>query len=103
MSTLIPDVFAINGLIDTNQSALKNIQALASAAGTWVTYDVNAGLWSMIINRAGTSIKSFNDDNIIGSITMGSTGITELYNSVEIEFPHKDLTDQKDYIKFSIP
>lgn len=103
MSTLIPDVFAINGLIDTNQSALKNIQALASAAGTWVTYDVNAGLWSMIINRAGTSIKSFNDDNIIGSITMGSTGITELYNSVEIEFPHKDLTDQKDFIKFSIP
>ncbi|CAB4154526.1 Tip attachment protein J [uncultured Caudovirales phage] len=103
MSTLIPDVFAINGLIDTNQSALKNIQALASAAGTWVTYDVNAGLWSMIINQAGTSIKSFDDDNIIGSITMGSTGITELYNSVEIEFPHKDLTDQKDYIKFSIP
>jgi hypothetical protein len=103
MSTIIPNVFSINGVIDTKQSVLQNMNTIASAAGAWVTYDINQGKWAVIINQTGSSISSFNDSNIIGSISVSTTGLTELYNSVEIEFPNADILDQKDYIKFEIP
>jgi hypothetical protein len=103
MTTYFNNVFAINGVIDTGRTVLQNMNELAMAAGCWLTYDITAGAWSVVINQAGSSVASFNDSNIIGGINITSTGLTEVYNTVEIEFPHKDLVDEKDYIKFSIP
>lgn len=103
MTTSSQSQFTINGVIDTEKTVLQNMQILASAAGSWITFDVNAGKWSVVINRAGSSVKSFTDDNIIGSITVSGTGLNELYNSVQLSFPHKDLNDQVDYITYSIP
>ena len=103
MTTSSQSQFTINGVIDTDKTVMQNMQILASACGSWVTFDTNAGLWSVVINRAGSSVKSFTDDNIIGSITVSGTGLNELYNSVQLSFPHKDLNDQVDYITYSIP
>ena len=102
MSTILTNVFSINGVIDTNNPVLENMEAIATAAGAWLTYDTQTGLWSVVINQTGSSVASFNDNNIIGGINITSTGLTELYNSVEIEFPNADILDQKDYIKFEI-
>jgi len=103
MTTYFNNIFSINGVIDTGKPVLQNMSEIASAAGCWMTYDITAGKWSVIINQPGSSVASFNDSNIIGGINVSSTGLTEVYNAVEIEFPHKDLVDRKDYIKFSIP
>ena len=102
MSTILTNVFCINGVIDTNKPVLENMETMATAAGSWLTYDNQTGLWSVVINRVGTSVASFNDNNIIGGINISSTGLTELYNSVEIEFFNADILDQKDYVKFEI-
>jgi len=102
MSTIFTNVFSINGVIDTSKPVLENMETIATAAGSWLTYDVNTGLWSVVINQTGSSVASFNDNNIIGGINITSTGLTELYSSVEIEFPNADILDQKDYIKFEI-
>lgn len=95
--------YSINGLVNTDQPVMKNMDTLASAAGSWMSYDTHDGLWSVIINRAGTSIASFNDSNIIGAITIAGSGIDELYNSVRVEFPHVDLNDNRDFIIDTIP
>ncbi len=97
------NAFEINGVVDTSQTVLNNLNTLATASGCWVTYDVSTGLWSVIINRAGASVKSFNDSNIIGGINVSGSGINESYNKVTVEFPHKDLRDQIDYIDLAIP
>jgi len=102
MSTLL-NAFTINGVIDTKQNVLSNINKIADAAGIWVTFDVNTGLWSFVFNDVDTSTLSFDDNNIIGSITVSGTGLTEAYNKISVEFPHKDLRDQTDYIDLSIP
>ena len=75
MSTIKTSSFAINGVIDTNKPVMQNITNIATASGCWVTFDVNQGKWAVVINQAGSSIKSFNDSNIIGSITVSGTGI----------------------------
>jgi hypothetical protein len=52
MTTNIRNLFSVNGVIDTNKTVMENMQALADAAGAFVTFDTVGGLWSVIINRA---------------------------------------------------
>ena len=99
----LPYRYRINGVIDTNRPVLENIETLCSAAGSFLSYDVNDGKWSVVINKAGPSVQSFGDGNIIGPISVSSTGLTELYNSVSVEFPHVDLNDQLDFVSVTIP
>jgi len=103
MTSIKKNLFQINGLVSTNKTALQNLNDLATAGGAWITYDIVDGKYSVIINRAGTSIASFNDSNILGGINVSGTGINELYNSVTIEYPHKDLKDATDFLELKIP
>lgn len=103
MSTLISNVFSINGVIDTTKNVKSNIDVLAAACSSWVTFDIHSGKWSVVVNEPGSSIASFNDSNIIGSISISGSGLTELYNKVQLDFPHKDLNDQIDTITYEIP
>jgi hypothetical protein len=103
MSTIINNFFAINGVIDTSKDVMSNMRTLASASSSWITFDIHAGKWSVIVNEASDSVTSFTDNNIIGGIIITTSGLAELYNKVQLEFPHKDLNDQIDTITYSIP
>ena len=95
--------YRINGVLSTDKTCLQNIETLCSAARSWLTYDVNEGKWAIVINQNTLPIATFADDNIIGPITVGSTGINELYNSVNVTFPHIDLNDEPDVVTLEIP
>lgn len=100
----IRSIYEINGVINTDKNVLDNLNQLCTAAGCWLTYDIGQGKWAVVINeQSNTSVASFNDSNIIGSINVSGTGINELYNKVSIEFPHKDIYDATDYIELTIP
>lgn len=103
MATISVNGFKINGVISTDKTVMQNLNELCTACGAWMTYDIAEGKWSVIINSTGTSVASFDDSNIIGSINISGTGVNELYNQATIEFPHKDLRDQTDYIDLAIP
>jgi hypothetical protein len=93
----------VNGLIDTSRTAIDNLELIGNSCATWITYDVQDGKWAVVINRAGDSVYSFDDDNIIGSIKLNGTGLIDQYNGVEVRFPHRDLNDQEDFIRIEIP
>ena len=95
-------LFEINGVIDPNSSVFENIQVLATASGSWPTYDTHTGQWCVVINQPGAAIYSFDDDNIVGPINVTTTSIDQLYNSVLVEFPHVDLLDTTDSIYIEI-
>ena len=95
--------YRINGLIDTGKPVMNNLENIANSAGAWITYDITAGKWSVVINKAGTSAHSFTDSNIVGAIKLSGSGLDELYNSVEVQFPMRDMQDQNDYIRIDIP
>ena len=102
MSTKLSSSFKISGVVDTNKSVMTNVDVLSTAAGCWTTFDVNEGKWAVVINEPSASVKSFNDSNIIGSISVSTTAIRELYNSVQIEYPNKDLLDEKDTVVYTL-
>ena len=99
----LPNRYQINGLIDSDENVLANVENICSAAASWLSYDSQAGLWSVVINRAGSTVANFDDSNVLGNVSLGSTGLTDLYNSVKVEFPHRDLRDSGDFIKIDIP
>lgn len=102
MSTILSSSWKISGVIDTNKGVMSNVDILSTASGCWTTFDINEGKWSVVINRPGNSVKSFNDSNIIGSISVSTTGIKELYNGVQVEYPNKSIEDQRDTVVYTI-
>lgn len=100
---ILPNRYQINGLLDTANPVMENIEKLCSAAGSWLSYDIHEGKWGVVINQSGTSVVSFDDSNIIGNISVSGTGLQDLYNSVKVEFPHRELRDSADFVSIEIP
>lgn len=103
MATSVQSKFNINGFVDTGKTVIDNIESLAASVGAWATYDIHQGKWAFIINEDTASVYTFDDSNILGNINVSGTGLLELYNSVEVQFPHRDLADVKDYRRVTIP
>lgn len=96
-------IFAINGLIDTNKSVWQNAETIAAAAASWITWDPFTFQWGVVINRPGVSTRSFTDDNIVGAITLTETPMENLYNACEVRYPNRDIRDRVDYIRYDEP
>ena len=94
---------SINGLVDTKTDVLTNIQAMAEAGSSWMTYDIHTGTWKVVINKAGTSIASFTDSNIVGEIAVSGTSLTQLNNVADVKYQNTDILDNTDFVKISIP
>ena len=79
------------------------MNSLATASLAFLTYDNTQGKWAVVINKTGSSVRTFDDTNIIGSVSVSESGVNELYNGCSIEFPHKSIRDQTDFVEVSIP
>ena len=95
--------YRINGVIDTAKPVIENIENIANSAQSWFTYDNTTGKWGVIINQETASTYSFTDDNIVGSINVGTNGIDTLYNRVETNYPDNDLLDVNNTRSHTIP
>ena len=100
---VLDDRYQINGLIDTTVDVMSNIEKICNASGSWLNYDIFTGQWGVTINKTGSTVANFDDSNILGNIRIQGTGIENLYNSVRVEFPNRDLRDTADFIKIDIP
>lgn len=99
----LADRYQINGLLDTANPVLQNAEAILNSAASWLSYDTHQGKWGVVINKSETSVASFNDTNILGSISLSGTGLQDLYNQVKVEFPHRELRDSADFYNIAIP
>lgn len=93
----------INGVVRTSEPVWRNLERLAEAAGVWFTYDTHNGVYAWVINEAGNSVASISEADIVGPIQIAGSGLTNLYNSVEIEYPRNDIRDQPHYVTVELP
>jgi hypothetical protein len=94
--------YEINGVISPGDTVKNNLDKIGSSCASWTTYDYNAGQWMVIPNRAATAGElaqafEFNDDNIIGEVSISATNLEDLYNNLEVEFASRRQRDQNDY------
>jgi hypothetical protein len=95
--------YRINGLVQTNNNVVSNMEKIVGACGSNITYDISTGQWSVISNRLTTKTLDFNDSNIIGQIAVTGTNLDSFYNSVEVQFPYSYLKDQSNFIRIDLP
>jgi hypothetical protein len=90
--------YRINGVIDTGETVLNNIENILIACDSWIGYQAESGQWAPIINKAESTGFAFDDTNIIGDIRVSATDITSSINQVELSFPWKDNKDKPGYV-----
>lgn len=95
--------YRINGVIDTGQSCLNNINQIMTACDSWNQYDEVNGKWSVIANRPETVAYAFTDDVIIGEIRVSAFDITSSINQIEAEFPDGTNRDKSNYVYSETP
>lgn len=99
--------YEMNGVLSTGDTVKNNIDKICFSSAAWTTYDFSEGQWKVIPNRAATagelaSAFLFNDDNIIGDISVNATSLEDLYNILQVEFASRKLRDQNDYFNAEI-
>jgi len=93
----------INGLVDPNTEVLANMEELAKCSNSWLSFDIHKGQWVVVINRAGDSVASMTDSNIIGEISISGTSLTQLNNVANIKYQNTDILDKSDFVKITLP
>lgn len=99
---ILDDRYQINGLIDSGAKVYDNIEKICNSAASWLSYNNYEGKWGVIVNRPGTSAATFNDDNILGTVSVSSTGLREMYNNAKVEFPDRELRDGANFVSITL-
>ena len=98
----------IDGMLSTYVPVKDNIDKLCQSCATFFTYDPKGGQFKVVPNREATTAEKndafvFDDDNILTSITVSSTELYSLYNSIEAEYPEVNKKDQTNTVIVSTP
>ena len=99
--------YEINGVLNTGDTIKTNLEKINLSSSSYTAYDHKIGQWRIIPNRKLSTQELencyvFTDDNIIGDITLTSTNLEDLYNSVEVSFASRVNRDQTDYYRYSL-
>jgi hypothetical protein len=76
---------------------------IANSSQAFITWDPAEGQWETVLNTTGSRVADFDDSNIVGSISVTGSGISDLYNRVRITFNNADMRGQPDERILSIP
>ena len=95
--------YRINGVLDTGQNVLSNLDQIMLACDSWNQYNAAKGQWSIVINKAQATDFYFDDSNIIGEIRVSAFDISASINQIQAQFPSKLNRDQSDYVYLNTP
>lgn len=88
--------FKFDGVVDTNQSIMSNLQSMAACCDCLLKYNEITGLWGVIVQSPSYSYAmALNDSNIISSIQVTPLDMVSSYNIAEVKFP--DGTDNDSF------
>jgi hypothetical protein len=85
--------FKFNGLINTNNTIMANMQDMSACCDCLIKYNEITAKWGVIVQTPNYVVAmNINDSNMISAITVSPTDIASSYNFVECKFP--DRTNQ---------
>lgn len=95
--------YRINGVLDTGQNVLSNLDQIMLACDSWNQYNAATGKWAVVINKADSAAFAFDDSNIVGEIRVSAFDIASSINEIQAQFPNKLNRDQSDYVYLNTP
>ena len=95
--------YRINGVLDTGENIISNINKILDACDSWMAYDAAKGQWSIVVNKAEGASFAFNDTNIVSDIRVSAVDINQSINQIEASFPNKLNKDIPAYVNIITP
>tara|TARA_R100001460_G_scaffold37635_3_gene72007 strand:- start:955 stop:3336 length:2382 start_codon:yes stop_codon:yes gene_type:complete len=107
-ATSFIDRWQINGYLNTADTVLDNIDRICKNSNTFFTFDGKQGKFKTVPNReipANEQANAFvlNDDNVVSKLSVSSTELFSLYNSVKVEFQDQNRKDQMNSVVVNTP
>lgn len=86
--------YQFNGLIDTNQKIMQNIQSMSDCCNCLVKYNEIYGTWGVIVQKPSTTVAmDLNDSNIVSSITVSPIDTSNTFNVIQVNYPEVTTQD----------
>ena len=82
--------FRFDGVVDTSQSIMTNLQNMASCADCLIKYNEVTAQWGVIVQQPTYTVAmDINDSNMTSAIIISPLDITASYNIAQVNFPDK--------------
>ena len=95
--------FTFNGTLETNAKIMQNIQNMADCCDCLIKYAEITGLWGVIVQKPNNTIAmNINDSNIVSSITISPSDLSNSFNIIEVKFPDGSAKDSFNSASFDL-
>lgn len=86
--------FRFDGVLDTNQPIMNNLQSMASCCDCLIRYNEIYAQWGVITQTPSYSVAmALNDSNIISAFQITPIDLASSFNVIEVKFPDKNNQD----------
>lgn len=93
--------FQFDGLLDTNNPIMTNLQLMANSCDCLLRYNEITSLWGVVVQSPTyTTAMALDDSNIISAISVSPLDISNSFNIAEVKYP--DGTQQDSFNTVSI-
>lgn len=95
--------FQFNGVIDTNQKIMQNIQSMSDCCDCLVKYNEITGTWGVITQTPSYTVAlALSDSNIISPIQITPIDLANSFNIIEVKFPDVSEKDTFNSATFNL-
>lgn len=86
--------FRFDGTLDTNNTIMQNMQAMASCCDCLIKYNEITGQWGVIVQKPTYTVAmDINDSNMVSAIQVSPIDLASSYNIAEVKFPDSSAQD----------
>lgn len=86
--------FQFDGVLDTNQPIMTNIQLMATSCDCLVKYNEITGKWGVIVQQPTYTVAmALDDSNIVSGIQISPTDLSNSFNIAEVKYPDGSQQD----------
>jgi hypothetical protein len=95
--------FKFDGLLETTQSVMNNLQFMSSCCDCLLRYNEISGTWGVIVQQPTYTVAmALTDSNLIGGIQITPLDLSATYNIVEAKFPNGSQQDNFETATFDL-
>jgi hypothetical protein len=103
VGTLTKTRFRFNGLLDTQQPIMTNLQLMANSCDCLIKYNEITAQWGVIVQSPTYTVSlALNDSNIISALTITPVDIASSFNIAEVKFPDGSNQDSFNSATFDL-
>jgi hypothetical protein len=86
--------FRFDGVVDTQQPIMSNLQLMANSCDCLIRYNEITSQWGVIVQQPTYTVAiALNDSNIISGLTISPLDISNTFNIAEVKFPDGTVQD----------